>query len=179
MSEIIPAPIPSIINKGRSWIAHGDNVITLPKAQKDSDFLTEATIYLPLSDGTTTRGPTETNPMTITTRPDTTTRLKVKLHGGFGFTSGGENADIVGTTQRFDDVANTWTPRKDTTARAFLAGFSLNGFGFASCGQSSGDTERFDDVANTWTTRTNATMREGLTGFATNEYFINFITENI
>jgi hypothetical protein len=132
MSEIIPAPIPEIINKGRSWIAQ-----TMSKAHKDTDYLSQATIYLPPSGGVTTRGPEETNPMTITTRPDTTTRLKVKLHGGFGFANNGEDGDFLGTTQRFNDVANSWQEER----RADLTGFSLNGFGFTSCGNFTGITE--------------------------------------
>ena len=62
MSELLPSPIPSIINKGRSWIAHGDNVITMSKAHKDADYLSEATIHLPLSGGVTTRSTKQINP---------------------------------------------------------------------------------------------------------------------
>ena len=171
-----------IINKGRAWIAHGDNVITLDNAQADTDFRSEATIHLPSMGGVTTRGPTHTNPMTITTKPGTTSRLLVRLHGGFGFTSCGYIAAISGITERFDDVANTQTARLAATARNGLAGYSLNGFGFTSCGYiaaATGMTERFDDVANTHTARTAATARYYLAGYSTNEYFVNFVTEDV
>ena len=168
-----------VLNKGRWWIAHGDNVITLPNAQADANFLSEASIHLPSMGGVTTRGPTHTNPMTITTKPDTVSRLLVRLHGGFGFTSGGPG---TGLTERFDDVADTQTARTAATAREGLAGYSLNGFGFTSCGIAGGNTgvtQRFDDVANTQTARTAATARRYLAGYSTNEYFVNFVTEDV
>ena len=167
-------------NHGRAWVAHGDNVITLPIAHVDTNYHAICTLYLPTMGGITTRGASHTNPMTITVRPETTTRLKVRLHGGYGFTSCGyDNVGIVGTTQRFDDVANTHTARANATARAYLAGYSLNGYGFTSCGYTTasvGTTQRFDDVANTHTARTSATARISLTGYSLNEYFIDYIT---
>ena len=103
---------------------------------------------------------------------------------GYGFTSCGEVAGggNLGTTERFDDVANTHTARTAATARQYLAGYSLNGYGFTSCGYDGeanvGTTERFDDVANTHTARADATARSGLAGYSLNEYFINYITFN-
>ena len=98
-------------NKGRIWIAHGDNIITLPNAHPDANYHAFCNIYLPAMGGITTRGPTHTNPMTITTIAESGTRLKVRLHGGYGFTSCGYITAVVGTTERFDDVANTHTAR--------------------------------------------------------------------
>jgi len=57
--------------------------------------------------GITTRGPTHTNPMTITTIAESGTRLKVRLHGGFGFTSCGYTTVAVGTTETLTAQWNT------------------------------------------------------------------------
>jgi hypothetical protein len=98
---------------------------------------------------------------------------------GYGFTSCGYITGNLGTTERFDDVANTHTARTDATARYELAGYSLNGYGFTSCGYTTADvgtTERFDDVANTHTTRADATARHLLTGYSLNEYFVDYVT---
>jgi len=57
---------------------------------------------------------------------ESTTRGKVRIEGGYGFTSCGYTTANVGTTERFDDVANTQTARADATARYYLAGYSLN-----------------------------------------------------
>jgi hypothetical protein len=68
----------------------------------------------------------------------------------------------VGTTERFDDVANSHTGRANATARYRLAGYAFGGYGFTSCGYTGtyvGTTERFDDVANSHTGRANATAR--------------------
>ena len=101
---------------------------------------------------------------------------------GYGFTSCGYTTANVGTTERFDDVANTQTARADATARYGPTGYSLNGYGFTSCGYDGtnniGTTERFDDVANAHTARTGATARRMLAGYSLNEYFINYITFN-
>ena len=90
----------------------------------------------------------------------------------FGFTSCGRFAGFVvtGTTERFDDTANTQTGRLDATARYSPIGYSFNNFGFSSCGKISvvtGITERFDDIANTQTGRLAATARETLAGYST------------
>jgi hypothetical protein len=151
-----------IINQGTQWIQHGDNVITLATAQSGTDYKAEVSIQLPSMGGVTTRGPWHnTNPMVPTVKVDTTTRLLVRLHGGFGFTSCGDTAvgGILGTTERFDDIANSQTARTAATARTDLAGYSLNGFGFTSCGRlvvagvPVNTTERFDDVVNAHTAR--------------------------
>ena len=102
-------------NKGRMWIAHGDNIITLPNAHPDANYHAFCNIYLPAMGGITTRGPTHTNPLTLTTIAESGTRLKVRLHGGFGFTSCGYTTAAIGTTERFDDVANTHTARTAAT----------------------------------------------------------------
>ena len=80
-------------------------------------------------------------------------------------------------------MANTHTGRTAaTTARQELAGYSLGGYGFSSCGNTgavSAVTERFDDVANTHTARTAATTaRYYLAGYGTCEYFVDYLTFN-
>lgn len=91
---------------------------------------------------------------------------------GFGFTSCGyddSTGNALGTTERFDDGANTWTARAVAFTRTNLAGYSFNNFGFTSCGFFSDVqriTERFDDGANTHTLRANAFPRYSLTGYA-------------
>lgn len=99
----------------------------------------------------------------------------------FGFTSGGSisGGAVQGTTERFDDFANTHTARTSITARYRLAGFSMLGFGFTSCGFDSasvatGETQRFDDLTNTQTARTSATARDSPGGYSLEEYFIRF-----
>ena len=173
-------PAKEIKNKGRAWIAHGDGVITLATAQTDTNYLSQATIHLPAMGGVTTRGPTHTNPMTITTVPGTVSRMLVRLHGGYGYTSCGYNLGYTatnGTTQRFDDVANTQTARTAATPRGVPVGYSLNGFGFTSCGINDfpgnvhvGQTERLDDISNAWTARAAATARGGLAGYSLNGF---------
>ena len=53
---------------------------------------------------------------------------------GYGFTSCGYTTANVGTTERFDDTANTHTLRANAVARRTLAGYSFGGYGFTSCG---------------------------------------------
>jgi hypothetical protein len=92
---------------------------------------------------------------------------------GYGFTSCGYASTYVGTTQRFDDTANSHTARANATARNGLAGYAFNGYGFTSCGYIGGNvgtTERFDDVANSHTARANATARDRLAGYAFGGY---------
>jgi hypothetical protein len=93
--------------------------------------------------------------------------------GGYGFTSCGYTSSIVGTTERFDDTANSHTTRANATARRYLTGYAFGGYGFTSCGYTGdivGTTERFDDVANSHTARANATARIYLTGYAFGGY---------
>jgi hypothetical protein len=90
--------------------------------------------------------------------------------GGYGFTSCGYINGNSGTTERFDDVANSHTARANATARYGLAGYAFNGYGFTSCGSGTGTTQRFDDVANSHTARANATARSYLTGYAFGGY---------
>jgi hypothetical protein len=94
---------------------------------------------------------------------------------GYGFTSCGYTGSNpgVGTTERFDDTANSHTSRANATARYSLAGYAFGGYGFTSCGYTStyvGTTERFDDTANSHTTRANATARYSLAGYAFGGY---------
>lgn len=173
MAELEPRIHLQIRNKTRAWIAHGDNVVTLPNGYIDTAWHIEGILHLPSMGGVTTRGPSHTNPMTVSTKPDpndtTFTRLLVRMHGGFGFTSCGFIAAITGTTERFDDVANTQTARTAATARRSIAGYSINGFGFTSCGfiaAETGLTERFDDVVNTHTARNAATARNSPAGYS-------------
>ncbi len=181
-----------IINKGRAFIQHGDNVITLLNPMSTANFLSILTIHLPrLFDmDVTTRGPghspgafpagmqTTSGNMTITTRPSsnsvtgTNTRLMVRLHGGYGYISG--DAAPLGTTERYDDIANTQVARTVLNfARGNLATFSLNGFGYTTCGNTGaivGTTERFDEVINSQVQRTNATPTWNTTGYALNGF---------
>jgi hypothetical protein len=94
--------------------------------------------------------------------------------GDYGFTSCGYTTAAVGTTERFDDTANSHTARANATARYGPAGYAFNGYGFSTCGQISssivGTTERFDDTANSHTARANATARVYLAGYAFNGY---------
>jgi hypothetical protein len=90
--------------------------------------------------------------------------------GGYGFTSCGYTGSVVGTTERFDDTANSHTARANASARYNLAGYAFNGYGFTSCGSGTGTTQRFDDVANSHTARANATARSYLTGYAFGGY---------
>ncbi len=166
-----------ITNVGRAYIAHGDNVITCGNPHLNANFTSVASIHLPSMGGVTTRGPSHTNPMTVTTKPDpndaTFTRLFVRLHGGFGFTSCGS---VTGTTERFDDIANTQTARTLATARTALVGYSINGFGYSATGfinlliQHSGLTERFDDVVNAHVARANTTSKSRDAGYSLNGY---------
>lgn len=178
---------PKIINKGRAFIQHGDNVITIPFLMSTSNFLSILSLHLPrLFDmDVTTRGPghspgafpagiqTASGNMTITIRPDfntvtgTNTRLKVRLHGGYGYTSGGQIAGPANTgqTERYDDIANSQVVRANLlTFRQGLVGFSLNGFGYTVGGTTTtlvsggtGNTERFDEVINSNIQRTSRT----------------------
>jgi hypothetical protein len=89
---------------------------------------------------------------------------------GYGFTSCGYTTAAVGTTERFDDTANSHTARANATARNGLAGYAFGGYGFTSCGSSTGTTQRFDDIANSHTARANATARNFLAGYAFGGY---------
>jgi hypothetical protein len=92
---------------------------------------------------------------------------------GYGFSTCGYTGSNVGTTERFDDVANSHTARANATARRYLAGYAFGGYGFTSCGYTNtqvGTTERFDDTANSHTARANATARRHLAGYAFNGY---------
>jgi hypothetical protein len=94
---------------------------------------------------------------------------------GYGFTSCGYTGSDpgVGTTERFDDTANSHTARANATARYYLAGYAFGGYGFTTCGYTStyvGTTERFDDTANSHTVRANATARRSHAGYAFGGY---------
>jgi hypothetical protein len=93
--------------------------------------------------------------------------------GGYGFTSCGYTNTYVGTTERFDDIANSHTARANATARDRLTGYAFGGYGFTSCGYTGsnvGTTQRFDDTANSHTARANATARSYLAGYAFGGY---------
>lgn len=168
------------INKGKAWISHGDNVITLAVAQSDANYIVIASLVNAPMGGITTRGNGHSftagqagSPLELLTTNESTTRLRVRINGGYGFSSG--SAAPAGTTERFDDVANNHTGRTNlTTARAYPAGYSLNGLGFTSGGWTgavSAVTERFDDVTNAHTGRLPLnTARGALGGYSLNGY---------
>ncbi len=159
-----------LLNKGRIWISHGDNVITLNNAHSSTTYLSQLGLEIVGMGGVTTRGPLHTNPMTITTKVDTTSRLFVRLHGGYGFTSCGYIAANTGTTERYDDVAGTQTARTSASARSSISSYSLNGFGITNV-SSGNQCERFDDVINTHTARTvPATQLQSHCGYSLNGY---------
>ena len=177
--QTLTLPLPK--NDGKAWISHGNNVITFANAHSDANYRWTSGLTQSGMGSISPRNVAHTRPLSVFVSNESTTRGKVRIEGGYGFTSCGVITAIVGTTQRLDDVANTHTARTAATARVWLAGYSLNGYGFTSCGYttaSTGTTERFDDVANTQTARTAATARRGLAGYATNEYFINYTTFN-
>lgn len=90
-----------------------------------------------------------------------------------GFTSCGATTSNLGTTERFDDTANTQTGRASATARQIFGAYAFGGYGFTSCGWNGGNvgtTERFDDTANTHTSRTSATARVGLSAYSMGGY---------
>lgn len=165
-----------IRNADRQWIQHGDNVITLPTIQSDSIYFVSASLEVNSASDVTTRGPYHnTNQMSLTVMPaaiDGNSRLMVRLHGGFGFSTGGFVAAVSAVTERYDDIAGAQLARTAlTTARQLLAQFSLNGFGFSVGGYTvapanTGATERFDDVINTHTARTSCTARRSLDGYS-------------
>jgi hypothetical protein len=181
-----------IINKGRTFVQHGDNVITLSNNMSTSNFLSICTIHLPrLFDmDVTTRGPghspgntgapsSASGNMTITTRPSsnsvtgTNTRLLVRLHGGYGYTSGGGLFSVL--VERFDDITNLQISRANLpVTRENTVAFSINGFGFSSLGDDGftirSDTNRFDEAIDTWTQRVSATPRYGAAGYTINGF---------
>ena len=162
-----------VINKNRVWIAHGDNVITFPTTHSNNNYRWVATLSQAPMGGITPRNVAHTRGLSVFVSNESTTRGRVRIEGGFGFTSCGFISAITGTTERFDDVANTHTARAAATARDKLTGYSLNGFGFTSCGwitAAVGTTERFDDVANTHTARATATARQAPTGYSLNGF---------
>ncbi len=164
------------VNKGKYWVAHGDNVITFSTVHSSTSYYWVVVPYFTSMGGITTRNNPHTQALEISVSNESTTRGKIRIDGGYGFTSCGYIAAVTGTTERFDDVANTHTGRTAaTTARYSLAGgYSLNGYGFTSCGyiaDNTGATERFDDVANTHTARTAATARRALpAGYSLNGF---------
>jgi hypothetical protein len=155
---------------GVAWIAHGDNVINFPTAMRDGY------VVFPQIVQNLTRN--KKNPLPykfgVEWKREGLSQIKVNVKGGYGFTIGGDTPSVVGTTERFDDVANSHTARTAATARWAPAAYSLNGYGFSSGGYVSGEsgvTERFDDVANTHTGRTGlTTARHYLAGYSLNGY---------
>jgi hypothetical protein len=161
------------VNRGMAWIAHGDNVITFSKAHSNTNYRWVVSLVQAPMGGITPRNVRHTDGLTVFVSNESEIRGKVRIEGGYGFTSCGYTSSNVGTTERFDDVANTHTARADASARDSLTGYSLNGYGFTSCGQISGyvgTTQRFDDVANTHTARADASARRYLAGYSLNGY---------
>lgn len=180
-----PFLTPEITNKGKQWIQHGDNVITLRNAQLDNNFRVKSTIFLPLGAtdigspityrGVSHAGSAKANSMAIVARPDTTTTVKVRLEGGFGYVGLGFIVGISSSSQRFDDIVDTQTTlTTGWTARQLPSGYSLNGYGFTSGGRvvaSSGVTERVDDITTDFATvRANIIARDALSAFTINGY---------
>ncbi|MDP3352849.1 MAG: kelch repeat-containing protein, partial [Flavobacteriaceae bacterium] len=95
-----------------------------------------------------------------------------KVSRDYGYTAGGWTPLPVATTEKYDDIADTWTAKANlNTGRLGLAGFSLNGYGYTAGGSDaiaeSAVVEKYDDVANTWTAKTSMnTARPYLAGFA-------------
>ncbi len=165
--------IASCINKGKYWVGHGDNVVTFSTAHSGTSYRWSAVISFAAMGGITTRNNPHTQFLTVSLSNESTTRGKIRIHGGYGFVSCGYAGGNSGSTQHFDDVANAHTARTNATARFAPAGYSLNGYGFTSCGYIAaitGTTERFDDVANTHTARTSATARYELAGYSLNGF---------
>ena len=111
-----------VINKNRVWIAHGDNVITFPTTHSNNNYRWVATLSQAPMGGITPRNVAHTRGLSVFVSNESTTRGRVRIEGGFGFTSCGS----VNATERFDDVANTHTARAAATARDKLTGYSLN-----------------------------------------------------
>lgn len=188
-----------ITNKGRRWVQHGDNYIVLTNNPSITNFQITATIHLPVPADldVTIRGPQHSSPtppvaakfaagsmLNITTLASTETvdgdifyKAHIRLNGGYGFTFGGyDGANVVSTTERFDDVAQTQTARNGIFPLNKSCGFSLNGFGHIAGGEVNvGGAvmpvhRRFDDVANSSTGRNSISGRKGLTAYTINGY---------
>jgi hypothetical protein len=169
------------VNKGKVFISHGDNVITFPVAHADTNYKWKIGFVQSAVSGITPRNVRHTAGLTIFTSNESTTRGKVRIEGGYGFTSCGDSGGTTnyGTHERFDDVANSHTARTADMARRYPAGYSLSGYGFTSTGLSVspswvynyfGTTYRFDDIANGFTSRADATARYGVGGYAMQGY---------
>ena len=118
--------IAALINKGKAWIAHGNNVITFPTAHSNNNYRWVANLVQSPMGGITSRNVRHTAGLSIFVSNESTTRGKVRIEGGYGFTSCGYTTANAGITERFDDVANTHTARAGATARYSLTGYSLN-----------------------------------------------------
>jgi len=165
------------INKGKAWISHGDNVITFANAHGDTAYKIIATLVNTAMGGVTTRGNAHTQPLSVLVKNDTASRGLVRINGGYGFTTCGYVAAVSAVTERYDNVTNAWTAKTSaTTARQLLTGYSLNGLGFGSCGETAGAntptgvTERFDDTINAHTARLSATARYRPSGYSLSGY---------
>jgi len=100
-------------------------------------------------------------------------RFLVNVNMGLGFTAGGFTDSNSAVTEKYDDIANSWTTKANlNTARNALAGFSLNGYGYTAGGTGGTNvTEKYDDTADTWTTKANLNTARGcLAGFSLNGY---------
>ena len=93
------------------------------------------------------------------------------IMGGGAYTTKDRLNLLKASSQRLDNEAvdgqvitvdpqlmggNFWTVKADYVSRQALASFSLNGFGYSACGDSSGSQSncgQYNDVANIWVAR--------------------------
>jgi len=167
-----------IINKDKVWIAHGDNVITFTTDHYTTIYKMFTELVQAPMGGITDRNVAETQSLKVFTYAETSLRGHVRIEGGYGFTSHGFTGSNSAVVEKFDDISNAWTAITVTgnlTARMGLGGYSLNGYGFISCGGTGdsvavGDTCRVDTVALAGTTRTAATARMGIGSYSMNGF---------
>lgn len=83
------------------------------------------------------------------------------IGGGYGTLNPPFGASHLLTTERYDDSADSWSPKADINSAGYgHSGFSLNGFGYTTGGGASAGSkvvEKYNDIANTWTPKTNLT----------------------
>lgn len=97
--------------------------------------------------------------------------------GVYGYTVGGntsvtESGTPLGTTEKYDAVANTWALVKNLTVPlAASAGLSLNGFGYVIGGYFTSTVQKYDSAKDTWTLVKNTkSAKYSLTGFSINGF---------
>ncbi len=97
------------------------------------------------------------------------TITSTRISKGYGYNVGG----ISNVTEKYDDVANTWTVKLSKVApNSRSAGFSLNSYGYSVGGTTdTNEVEKYDNVLNTWTVKTDLnTGRSKIVGFQLNGY---------